>query len=250
MLGVVIAALSLLVLATGSNPVAAQIPPSDELKISLTGGIGLQDTVIPETTGPGTESSALFAPGLGLPQSPPPGALSAALPPGPIPGAMYVILAEPPAEPINPTELPPVTYLGPNGPVVVSDVVVNGVNNQIGLQPFIALVSDNNPDLAFAVAKIPPGAPIVAESGALQDLTVLLGQPNFPGGGLLVVQVRSDVSVPEPLQHCDPARVCRHGSDRLDLAAPPNCVADFKLSKNTRPRQSWRGFLFATQEVV
>jgi len=200
MLGVVIAASSLFVLASGSNLVAGPIPPSDEFEITLGGGIGLQDTVIPETAGPGTESSALFAPGLGLPQSPPPGALQAGLVElgAPIPGATYVILAEPPAEPIDPTELPPVIYAGPNGPVVVSDVLINGVNNQLGLPPFIAFVSDNNPDLAFAVGGVPPGAPIVAETGALQDLTVLLGQPFLPGVGFLTVQVRSDVSVPEP----------------------------------------------------
>ena len=173
-------------------------PISDELLVSgAGGGPVLQDTLIPETAGAGTQSSALFAPGTGLAPLQPPGAL-AGLAPGPIPGAFYVVLVEPAAEPIDPTESPPVVYLGPNGPVIVSDVLVNGINNQAGLPPFIALVSDNNPDLAFAVAKIPPGAPIVLETGGLQDLTPLMGPSVFPGVGPIDVQVSSDVSVPEP----------------------------------------------------
>ncbi len=77
-------------------------------------------------------------------------------------------------------------------------MLVNGFNNQAGLPPFIALVSDNNPDLAAIVPLIPPGSPILAETGALQDLTALIGPAVLPGVGPLTVQVRSDISVPEP----------------------------------------------------
>ncbi len=202
LLAVAVASASLIVLAAGNRLLAQAAPQSDELIISMPGAPGpgpvLQDTVIPETAGAGTQSSALYAPGTGLAPLEPPGALAAIVPPGPIPGASYVILAEPAAEPIDPTELPPVFYAGANGPVRVSDVLVNGINNQAGLPPFIALVSDNNPDLAFAVAKIPAGAPIVLETGGFQDLTALMGPAVFPGIGPIDVQVRSDISVPEP----------------------------------------------------
>ena len=66
-LAVAVAVSSLIVLATGSSLIAGAIPTSDELIISVPGGAPLFDTVIPETPGPGTESSALFAPGAGLP---------------------------------------------------------------------------------------------------------------------------------------------------------------------------------------
>jgi PEP-CTERM motif len=198
---VIVAVSSLMVLASGSHLVAAPIL-SDELLVTAPGGAPVfQDTLIQETAGAGTESSALATlgpPGPGLVTLQPPGALAVLFPPGPIPGATYVVLAEPAPEPIDPTELPPVFYAGANGPVRVSDVLVNGTANQAGLPPFIALVSDNNPDLAFAVAKIPPGAPIVLETGGLQDLTPLIGPAVFPGIGPVAVQVRSDVSVPEP----------------------------------------------------
>jgi hypothetical protein len=38
----------------------------------------------------------------------------------------------------------------------------------------------------------------VPETGGLQDLTPLIGPAVFPGFGPAAVQVRSDVSVPEP----------------------------------------------------
>jgi hypothetical protein len=78
--------------------------------------------------------------------------------------------------------------------VIVSDLLVSGIVG--GNTPFIALVSDNNPDLATIVGMIPPTAPvpILPETGLFQDVSAFTGSV-FPG---LVVQVRSDVTVPEP----------------------------------------------------
>jgi hypothetical protein len=196
MLGVAAAASSLIVLATGSALIAAPLPLSDELLISVPGAAPIFDAVIAETAGPGTESSALFAPGTGLGPLIPPGGLAGLIPAGGVPGTTFVILTEPAGEPVDPTALPPVMFPGPNGPVVVSDVLVNGLANQAGLPPFIAFVSDNNPDLARIVPLIPPGSPILPETGLLQDLTALIGPAVLPGVGPLTVQVRSDV--PEP----------------------------------------------------
>jgi PEP-CTERM motif len=197
MLGVAVAASSLIVLATGTTLIAAPLPLSDELLISVLGAAPppLFDAVIAETAGPGTESSALFAPGTGLGPLIPPGGLAGLIPAGGVPGATFVILTEPAGEPVDPGELPPVMFPGPNG-VVVSDVLVNGLANQAGLPPFIAFVSDNNPDLARIVPLIPPGSPVLAETGLLQDLTALIGPAVLPGVGPLDVQVRS--TVPEP----------------------------------------------------
>jgi hypothetical protein len=105
-----------------------------------------------------------------------------------------VIFAEPPREPVDPTALPPVTFLGPNGPVIVSDLLVSGFTNPN--TPFISLVSDNNPDLAAVVSLIPPTAPvpILPETGLLEDVSAFTAS-TFPG---FKVQVASDVTVPEP----------------------------------------------------
>ena len=198
MLAIAMAVSSLIVLATGSRLIAGPIPTSDELLISVPGAAPLFDTLIPETAGPGTQPSAVFAPGAGLPALVPPGGLAGLIPPGGVPGATFVILTEPATEPVDPTELPRVVFPGPNGPVIVSDVLVNGLANQAGLPPFIAFISDNNPDLATIVPLIPLGSPIVLETGLLQDLTALIGPAILPGVGALNVKVQSDVSVPEP----------------------------------------------------
>jgi hypothetical protein len=65
--------------------------------------------------------------------------------------------------------------------------------------PFIALISDNNKDLATYVSAIPAAVsvPILTETGTLQDLTPLMGPNGFPGFGPVTVQVQSDVT-PEP----------------------------------------------------
>ena len=200
MFGMAVAAATLVVLTSGRNLLAQDAPASDELKI--TAAITVADLFIAAadpgvTPGPGTERSALFAPGSGLPELIFPGALPTFIPPG-LPGVHYVILSEPDAEPVDPNELPPVFFRG----VPVSDLLINGMGVTSGAQPFIALISDNNPDLATYVNAIPadvPGVPTRTETGALQDLTPFL-VPNFlPGIGMVDVQVQSDITtVPEP----------------------------------------------------
>jgi hypothetical protein len=77
-------------------------------------------------------------------------------------------------------------------------LVISSTVNASG-PPFIALVSDNNPDLATYVGAIPAGATVtvMAETGALQDLTGPLAPPLFPPTGVAIdVQVVS--AVPEP----------------------------------------------------
>jgi len=193
MFGVALAAASLL--TTGRNLLAQS--GSDELKILTTSGGGVVDIFVPETTEPGTEFSALFAPGTGLSHLQPPGALPGIIPPG-LPGATYVLLSEPPTEPVDATELPPVFYVGSNGAVPIGDVLINGMGVTSG-PPFVALVSDNNPDLAAYVAAIPPLEGVLTETGDLQDLTLFLNPAIFPGIGAVNVQVQSDVTtVPEP----------------------------------------------------
>jgi hypothetical protein len=194
MLGVTVVLSGLTFLANDSNVLGAPIA-SDELVVTPpVGGPPAADIVIPETAGAGTQPSALFAPTTTLTGLVAPGGLAGLIPPAGVPGASFVIFAEPPGEPIDPTALPPVTFSGPNGPVVVSDLLVSGLANPN--TPFIALVSDNNPDLASILSKIPPTAPvpILPETGLLEDVSGLIGS-TFPGFG---VQVRSDVGVPEP----------------------------------------------------
>jgi hypothetical protein len=191
MLGVTVAVSCVIVLATGGKSVAQAIS-SDELKIFGPTG-PLYNTVIPETTtGPGSEPSALFA--LGFPPTVAPGVLPSFFTPGG-PGYHYVILSEPAGEPLNPGELPPITVVGPNGPVIVSDLLINGLVNQAGAPPFIALISDNNPDLATYLGAVPAGTPVLTETGALQDLTALIGPTILPGVGPVDVMAQS---VPEP----------------------------------------------------
>jgi hypothetical protein len=197
-LGVTVALSNLIVLATGGKSLAA--PMSDELKVlRIPTGDPLYDQFIPETPGAGTESSALFAALGGGPNLVPSGGLSGFVQPG-VPGANYVILSEPPNEPVDPNELPPITFNGPNGPVVVSDLLINGFRADSAIAPFVALISDSNPDLALYLAQIPANIPvIVQETGALQDLTPFIGNSVIPGVGPVQVMVQSDViTVPEP----------------------------------------------------
>jgi len=192
--GVALTLATLIVLTTGRSLRAQAAPASDELKISTAAGAPVADIFIPETVGAGSEPSALFAPGTGLPTLVPPGTLSGSISSV---GASYVVLAEPFSEPVDPTELPPVTFVGLSGPVVVSDLLINGIASSNF--PFIALISNNNPDLATFVAGISRGTPIQTETGALQDLTALIGPAVFPSIGPIDVQVQSDLTgVPEP----------------------------------------------------
>jgi hypothetical protein len=189
----------LLAFVTNHFALAGALPSSDELLITAGGPTGpvVFDTLIPETPGPGNESSALFAPGAGLSGLQAPGALSGIVPPG-APGLNFVILQEPATEPPDAGELPPVMYPGANGPVVVSDLIISGSLVATAPVPFVALVSDNNPDLQAFVSALPPGVPILTETGALQDVTGFLGGIVFPGIPPVTIQVLSDVTVPEP----------------------------------------------------
>jgi hypothetical protein len=196
MFGVTVVA-SLIVLTSGRNLLAQAAPQSDELRILDTTGLPMADIFIPETTGPGTQPSALFSPPIGVVGLVAPGALPGTIPPPGFPGLSYVILTEPSGEPVDPNDLPPVIFAGPNGNVIVSDLLINSALVTSG-PPFIALVSDNNPDLGKYVSAIPAGTaavPVLVETGALQDLTPFIGPT--PGLGQIIVGVQSDV-VPEP----------------------------------------------------
>jgi hypothetical protein len=123
-LGVAVVFSGLAFLANGSNVLGAPIT-SDELVVTSPTGGPAADIVIPETTGAGTQPSALFAPTTTLTGLVPPGGLGGLIPPGGVPGATFAIFAEPTGEPIDPTALPPVTFSGPNGTVIVSDLLVS-----------------------------------------------------------------------------------------------------------------------------
>jgi hypothetical protein len=198
LLGVAVAISNLIVLATVDKSLAA--PMSDELQVlRIPTGDSLYDQFIPETLGAGTQPSALFAALGNAPNLVPSGGLSGFVPPA-VTGANYVILSETPNEPVDPNELPPVVFQGANGPIVVSDLLINGFRADSAMAPFIALISDNNPDLALYLAQIPANIPvIVPETGALQDLTPFIGNNVIPGVGPVQVMVQSDViTVPEP----------------------------------------------------
>jgi hypothetical protein len=211
-----LAAIGLTFFAGARNAVAVQIL-SDSMTIQITGGPVLFQNVIAEGGAPATESSLAWDPsnsglipaggivpagGLGAGGA----NLLAAI--TPFPGINYVILTEPANEPADPNELPRPIYNGPGGPVVVSDILVNGLNNAAfqGGQfiPFILFISDNNPDLNELVNDLNQGvggvvSGILPETGQLQDLTALIGQNFIPG--LLPpvsVVVQSDISTPEP----------------------------------------------------
>ena len=133
--------------------------------------------------------------GAGFPAILPPGALGGVI--AAAPGVSYVILTEEAGFVPDPLELPPPVWVGPgNNTFFVSDVLVNGLANQGAVAPFIALVSDDNPDLGQIVAMLPPTTPFLPETGLLQDLTLLMGPNDLPGFGPVEVQVRSDI--PEP----------------------------------------------------
>ena len=192
----------MLVLA-GGNRLFGQNSSSDTLSLVGPTGNEVFLSVFPETTSPGTEISAFYGWNGDAGQEQPAGELSMLVAPG-APGAAYVILQEPPNEPIDPNGLPPVTFQGPNGPVVVSDLFINGFNSTtvFSNSPFIAFISDNNPDLQTFVNAIPTGASVavLTETGVLQDLTPLLGPiPPTDGPVISSIYVLSDITtVPEP----------------------------------------------------
>jgi hypothetical protein len=65
--------------------------------------------------------------------------------------------------------------------------------------PFIALISENNPDLLTFVNTIPTGTsvPVIPETGNHQDVTLPLRTPVLPTIGPITVQMQSDFLVPE-----------------------------------------------------
>jgi hypothetical protein len=193
---------SLIFLTSGRNLLAQTAPPSDELKISTPGGgPTIADIFLAEPTGAGTEPSALYAPTIPFGPLVAPGGLPGIIPPG-LPGASYVILTEPSGEPPDPTELPPVFFPPSTQQVRVSDLLISGSLTGTGttVVPFIALVSDNNPDLATYVGAIPAAATvsIVPETGALQDLTGFLVPPPVFPAPIGPVDVAVVSAIPEP----------------------------------------------------
>jgi len=189
-----------LVFFAGAKSAVAQQGPSDELRVSLVGGPVLFQRQVAEGAAPGTEPSLAWDP-TNTPGIIPPGGI---VPPGglgpgganliaalaPLPGINYVIIAEPANEPADPNALPMPVYTGPGGPVLVSDVLINGLNNaafQAGqFIPFISLVSDNNPDLTTLVNALngPIGGVIsgvVPEVNGPMDLTPFIGANSIPG---------------------------------------------------------------------
>jgi hypothetical protein len=108
-----------------------------------------------------------------------------------IPSYHYVFLSVPATEPPDPNELPPVTYDG----IVVSDLIISGTNATN--TPFVALISDNNPDLATFVPASGNTEAIIPETGALQNVTALLGNPVI-GGITVTVEVQSGTAAPAP----------------------------------------------------
>lgn len=207
---VVLAILSLSFLLNAPKAFA-QPGESDEMKISIIGGPVVFDSFLAEGAAPGTEPSLVWDPSnsgvVPVGGVVPPGALGSQglglIQAAPQLGLNYVILAEPANELPDPNELPEPIYQSAFGPVVVSDVLINGLNNlqfQAGsFIPFIALLSSNNSDLNELVPLLPPGVPVVFENGQLQDLTPFMGLNSVPG--LLPpvsVFVMSDVAVPEP----------------------------------------------------
>jgi len=99
---------------------------------------------------------------------------------------------------VDPGEIP-VIIPGPQGDVIVSDMVISTLGVQAGAPPFITLVSDNGPDLQQLATLLVgvPGVTFLPETGLLQDLSLLLVPAANPFGPINVF-VRSDSTIPEP----------------------------------------------------
>ena len=204
-------AIALTGLMLGAGRSARADGVSDRVQVIGPDGNALFDVFIPDEIG-SNEGFAIFQPGGRTGLGPPTGLL-ALVPPG-APGLSYVILAEPPDEPVDPTELPPTIYPGPNGPVTVSDLLINGIANQAGVPPFIAFISDNDPELQDYVSAIQGPVPVITETGQLQDLTAPAGVSIFPGIGPIDIKAQSDAVSSAPL----PTSLCG-GAALLGLAA-------------------------------
>jgi hypothetical protein len=179
--------LASVVMLASENPADAQANSlSDELLLLDPNGGTLFHGTIPETlTAP--ETSVSFP----VPFDP---VLIGA------PGSGYVFLTEPAGTPPDAGETP-IMIPGPNGPVIVSDVVVSTLANP-ALPPSVAFISDGDPLLAQIADRITtlPAVRFLPETGAFQDVTGLLPFPQLLPGGAgpipVTILVRSDV--PEP----------------------------------------------------
>ncbi len=191
-LGMLVAVASVLVVTTVDKAIASAVS-SDEMVISIPGGPVIFDNSVPEVPpAGGAEDEITFA---GGPANviPPPVPLVGVIG---APGTSELILSEPTGELPDPGE-PLITFPTPNGPIVVSDLIISTLGNQATLPPFITLVSDGNPDLQQLVPLLSPSTPVLGETGVLQDVTPLIPFAFFPGIGPITIQVASDV-VPEP----------------------------------------------------
>ena len=167
---------------------------------------GAPPQVIPEA-GAITESSALVSyinPAAS--QLVPAGGLAAliGLPGTQDPSSLFYVLLAEPAGPPDPNELPQPAYIGANGqPVPVSDLIIEGVSNgQVG-GPFLAMISDGNPDLNDYLNLVPPGAPsnvtVLTETGIFQDITADLPFARTHGIDVEVLSnVEADTGAPLP----------------------------------------------------
>ena len=93
----------------------------------------------------------------------------------------------------------PIVMSGPNGPVIVSDVIISNYGSAV-VHPFIQFISDGSLDIQ-SILSLPAGFPIVflAETGLLQDVTPFLLALAPNPFGPIKVQVASGVTpIPEP----------------------------------------------------
>jgi PEP-CTERM motif-containing protein len=184
-----IVSLASLVIAGHAGAARAASTLSDRLLITDTaGGATIFDQSIPEDAA--AEPTLTFAGGP-APVSPPPIPIASAIG---IPGVAILILTEPAGEPPDPTE-PPLVLPGPNGNVLVSDVLVSTLPIA-GIPGFVSLLSDGDPELQniIPILATMPGLHFMEETGGLQDVTSILNGP--PTSGQFQIFVQSDV--PEP----------------------------------------------------
>jgi hypothetical protein len=159
------------------------------------GGVVLFDHSVAQELPVGGATTLTFAGGAG----------NATLPPGlpsdiiGYPGVTVVVLTEAAKELPDPKE-PLITVPGPIGlPIAVSDMVIStlGLPPENNLPRFVSLVSAGDPGLQ-PLTELPPMFYSLAETGQLQDLTLLLAGDGIGGPfGSITVQFQSDV-VPEP----------------------------------------------------